>query len=297
MKETLLVQFSQKYKLLLEEFLRSSVQELETPSILKDAMQYSLEAGGKRIRPLLLFATLKAFGKNPLQGLETAAAIEMIHTYSLIHDDLPSMDDDDLRRGKPTNHKVFGEAMAILAGDALLTYSFQMVGKTSSEHATAETKLQLIMELAKAAGAEGMVGGQVADMNGEGKDLTLTEMEYIHIHKTGKLLAYSVIAGAILSGATKTQLQLLTDYAFHLGLAFQIQDDILDLEGNQEIIGKPVGSDTNNQKSTYPSLLTLDGAKKALNQHITEADQLLKKSGLDIGLLNEITLLIASRDH
>lgn len=260
-------------------------------------MQYSLEAGGKRIRPLLLFATLRAFGKNPLQGMETAAAIEMIHTYSLIHDDLPSMDDDDLRRGKPTNHKVFGEAMAILAGDALLTYSFQMVGKTSSDYATAETKLQLIMELAKAAGAEGMVGGQVADMNGEGKDLTLTEMEYIHIHKTGKLLAYSVIAGAILSGANQTQLQLLTDYAYHLGLAFQIQDDILDLEGNQEIIGKPVGSDTTNQKSTYPSLLTLEGAKIALNQHITEADQLLKNSGLDIGLLNEITLLIASRDH
>ncbi|WP_419956183.1 polyprenyl synthetase family protein [Neobacillus niacini] len=289
--------FTQEHKQLLESELQTLVEKLNAPPIIKEAMHYSLKAGGKRIRPLLVFATLAAFEKDPKIGLMAAAAIEMIHTYSLIHDDLPSMDNDDLRRGKPTNHKVFGEAIAILAGDALLTYSFQVIGQTPNEFASSETKLELIMEMAKAAGSEGMVGGQVADMEGEGKTLSVEELEYIHIHKTGKLLKFSVIAGALLGGASQTQLENLSAFAHHLGLAFQIQDDILDLEGNQELLGKPVGSDSANEKSTYPRLLSMEGAKKALGQQLHLSKQYLYKTGLNILLLKEIADLIASRDH
>ncbi|WP_080845224.1 polyprenyl synthetase family protein [Cytobacillus gottheilii] len=289
-------EFSNQYKDLLESHLRTEMLSLETPQILKDAMIYSLEAGGKRIRPLLLFATLAAFKKDPKIGLEAASAIEMVHTYSLIHDDLPSMDDDDLRRGKPTNHKVYGEAAAILAGDALLTYSFQLIASIQSAETAAATKLALIAEFAKAAGAEGMVGGQVADMQGEEKQLNLEELEYIHVHKTGKLLAYSVIAGALLAEANESLIDKLKAFSYHLGLAFQIRDDILDLEGTEEMIGKPVGSDENNHKSTYPSLLSMEGAKNALKEHISAAKKYLKETALDTAYLEEITDLIAVRD-
>jgi geranylgeranyl diphosphate synthase, type II len=289
--------FSKEYKQLVEAELRNLVNKSDAPPIIKEAMQYSLEAGGKRIRPLLLFATMVAFGIDPKRGLLAACAIEMIHTYSLIHDDLPCMDDDDLRRGKPTNHKVFGEAVAVLAGDALLTYSFEVVGITPNEFASPETKLKLVIEMAKAAGTEGMVGGQVADMIGEGKHLTLEELEYIHIHKTGKILGYCVKAGALLAGASEPELTNLMAFAHHLGLAFQIRDDILDLEGNEEIIGKPVGSDTINHKSTYPLLLTMDGAKDALLNHILEAKRYLKLTNLNTNILSEITDLVAARDH
>jgi geranylgeranyl diphosphate synthase type II len=289
--------FAREYKLQLDSELRSLVNKLDGPPIIKESMIYSLEAGGKRIRPLLLFATLEAFGVDPKNGLLAASAIEMVHTYSLIHDDLPSMDNDDLRRGKPTNHKVFGDAIAILAGDALLTYSFEVIGNIPSEFASADTKLKLVIELAKASGTEGMVGGQVADMEGEGKSLTLEELEYIHIHKTGKLLGFSVLAGAIMAGANQEQLKNLSSFAHHLGLAFQIQDDILDLVGNQQLIGKPVGSDTSNHKSTYPQLLSLEGAIAALNQQINLSKQYLGMTGLDTTLLMEITELVASRDH
>lgn len=297
MEAGLLNAFAQDYKQLLEEELQTLVERLNAPSVIKEAMQYSLKAGGKRIRPLLLFATLDAFGEDPKKGLLAASAIEMVHTYSLIHDDLPGMDNDDLRRGKPTNHKVFGEAIAILAGDALLTYSFEVIGKIPAEYATSETKLKLLIELAKAIGTEGMVGGQVADMEGENKVLSLEELEYIHIHKTGKLLGYSVLAGAWLAQASVDQLDNLASFAHHLGLAFQIQDDILDVVGSQEIIGKPVGSDTANHKSTYPQLLSLEGAKKALTEQIKLSKQFLRQTGLNTGLLLEITDLIATRNH
>ncbi len=289
--------FAQKYKQLLDEKLRQLVEELNAPTIIKESMIYSLEAGGKRIRPLLLFATLEAFGIDAKNGLYAAAAIEMIHTYSLIHDDLPSMDNDDLRRGKPTNHKIFGDAIATLAGDALLTYSFEVMNKIPDDFASPATKLNVIVEMAKAAGAEGMVGGQVADMEGEGKILTLEELDYIHIHKTGKLLRFSVLAGAMLAGASESQLTGLSGFAHHLGLAFQIQDDILDLVGNQQLMGKPVGSDTSNHKSTYPQLLSLKGAQAALRKQIDLAKANLAKTGLETNLLLEITDLVASRNH
>lgn len=297
MKTGLLDTFKNEYQLLLNRELRVLVERLDAPSVIKDSMIYSLEAGGKRIRPLLLFATLDAFGIDPKKGIPAAAAIEMIHTYSLIHDDLPSMDNDDLRRGKPTNHKVFGDAIAILAGDALLTYSFEVINMLSEDFATPSAKMKLVIEMAKAAGAEGMVGGQVADMEGEGKVLSLEELEYIHIHKTGKLLKFSVVAGAIMAQANANLLQNLSAFAHHLGLAFQIQDDILDLIGNQQLIGKPVGSDTVNQKSTYPQLLSLEGAKAALKNQIKLSKDYLEKTGLNTALLNEITDLVASRDH
>ncbi|MCS0654167.1 polyprenyl synthetase family protein [Cytobacillus firmus] len=297
MQQQSLSSFSELHKRKLEIHLKKYVHKLNAPPEIKEAMNYSLEAGGKRIRPMLLFATLAAFGEDTAKGLWTAAAIEMIHTYSLIHDDLPSMDNDDLRRGKPTNHKVYGEAFAILAGDALLTYSFQTIAETPDEFASAETRLSLIKVLSKAAGAEGMVGGQAADIKGEGKQLDLEDLEYIHVHKTGKLLECSVVSGAILANANEDTIQALSHFAYHLGLAFQIRDDILDLEGTEEIIGKPVGSDESKNKSTYPALLTMNGAKEALEYHIRSAKEKLKETGLQTELLEEITDLIANRDH
>lgn len=291
-----LVSFTNVYKEKLEEKFHKSIESLEAPNVVKESMLYSLKAGGKRIRPLLVFATLEAFEKDPIIGIHAAAAIEMIHTYSLIHDDLPSMDNDDLRRGKPTNHIVYGEANAILAGDGLLTYSFQLLAETPEEYATPEAKIALIQLLAKSSGAEGMVGGQVADMSGEGKDLSLEELEYIHIHKTGKLLTCSVLSGAILAGVNQEQMDLLEKFSYHLGLAFQIRDDLLDVSGDENLIGKPVGSDEENHKSTYPSLLGLDGANKALEAHINEAKQALGKLGTNTQLLEEITDLVAKRN-
>lgn len=289
--------FLQTQKRIIDEQLPQYISQLSAPNMIKDAMKYSLEAGGKRIRPLLLLGTLHSFGKDEQVGLSVACAIEMIHTYSLIHDDLPSMDDDDLRRGKPTNHKIFGEAFAILAGDGLLTISFQLISELTDDSISSEKKVALITELAKAAGPEGMVGGQVADMEGEGAQLTLHDLEYIHRNKTGKLLAYSIIAGAIIGDATKEQLKKLEQFAHHLGIAFQIRDDILDIEGSVELIGKPTGSDIANHKNTYPALLTLDGAKEKLDFHINEAKKILFSVEMNHNILEYMCNLIASRDH
>jgi geranylgeranyl diphosphate synthase type II len=288
-------QLLQSYKRQVEEQLPSYISALQAPNVIKEAMLYSLQAGGKRIRPLLVFATLHAFEKEVEIGLPVACALEMLHTYSLIHDDLPSMDNDDLRRGKPTNHKVFGEAIAILAGDALLTHSFQVIAQHPS--ISDAVKVRLIAELAKAAGPEGMVAGQVADMQGEGKQLTLEQLEYIHRNKTGKLLQYSVLAGAMLANASEQQLKQLAEFAFHLGLAFQIRDDILDIEGDEKKIGKKVGSDVANEKVTYPSLLTMAGAKEKLRHHIEQAKSLLQQTNLNAPLLEYICHLIETRDH
>ena len=286
--------YLKEYKNLVEELLPTQIEALQMPSLLKESMLYSLTAGGKRIRPILLLATLEAFGKDKSLGYEAACAVEMIHTYSLIHDDLPSMDDDDLRRGKPTNHKVFGEAAAILAGDALLTYSFQIVTKANL---SPETKLLVIEELARAAGAEGMVGGQMADIEGEEKKLSLKELEYIHEHKTGKLLSFGIIAGAIIAGASEDQLSHLKNFSHHLGLAFQIQDDILDIEGNEQLLGKPVGSDTGNDKATYPALLGMENAKEKLQYHMGQAIMELEKAEIQDSMLKELSYYIAWRQQ
>lgn len=289
--------FLKESKTFVEEKLVSYANELQCPNVLREAMAYSLEAGGKRLRPLLLFATLQAFGKERNLGVGAACALEMIHTYSLVHDDLPCMDDDDLRRGKPTNHKVFGEAMAVLAGDGLLTYAFQVIMAYEQKEISAEKKVRLVLELAKAAGPEGMAGGQVADMEAEGKRLTIDELEYIHKHKTGKLLEFAVLAGAILSDATEEQEEKLLTFAKYIGLAFQIRDDILDVEGTEEEIGKPIGSDLSNEKSTYTTLFTVDRAKDILEETIAEAKGAISSLQLQDEYLLSICDLIAKRNN
>ena len=288
--------FLKEHKQLVENELKVYIEQLSAPVVLKDAMDYSLQAGGKRIRPMLVFSVIDAFGKATEIGLPVACSIEMIHTYSLIHDDLPSMDDDDLRRGKPTNHIVFGQANAILAGDALLTLSFNVLADINHPNVSPEQKLAIISEIAKCAGAEGMVGGQTADMSSEEKEISLAELEYIHEHKTGKLLSASVLTGAILAGANQEQMSALSKFSRHLGLAFQIRDDILDVEGNEELIGKPVGSDSVNNKSTYPTLLTLEGAKKKLAEEIDQAIDALKSINFEGSYLMDITKLVAERN-
>ncbi|KAA0778542.1 polyprenyl synthetase family protein [Bacillus sp. BB51/4] len=289
--------FLKESKTFVEEKLVSYANELQCPNVLREAMAYSLEAGGKRLRPLLLFATLQAFGKEKNLGIGAACALEMIHTYSLVHDDLPCMDDDDLRRGKPTNHKVFGEAMAVLAGDGLLTYAFQVIMAYEQKEISAEKKVRLVLELAKAAGPEGMVGGQVADMEAEGKQLTIDELEYIHKHKTGKLLEFAVLAGSILSDATEEQEEKLLAFAKYIGLAFQIRDDILDVEGTEEEIGKPIGSDVSNEKSTYTTLFTVDRAKDILEETIAKAKGAIRSLQLQDEYLLSICDLIAKRNN
>ncbi|ENB9401695.1 MULTISPECIES: (2E,6E)-farnesyl diphosphate synthase [Bacillus cereus group] len=289
--------FLKESKTFVEEKLVSYANELQCPNVLREAMAYSLEAGGKRLRPLLLFATLQAFGKEKNLGVGAACALEMIHTYSLVHDDLPCMDDDDLRRGKPTNHKVFGEAMAVLAGDGLLTYAFQVIMAYEQKEISAEKKVRLVLELAKAAGPEGMVGGQVADMEAEGKQLTIDELEYIHKHKTGKLLEFAVLAGSILSNATEEQEEKLLAFAKYIGLAFQIRDDILDVEGTEEEIGKPIGSDVSNEKSTYTTLFTVDRAKDILEETIVKAKDAISSLQLQDEYLLSICDLIAKRNN
>lgn len=252
-------------------------QELDTisrdwtgiPSNLQKAMRYSLLAGGKRIRPVLTIATTEALGGNTKIALPFGCAIEMIHTYSLIHDDLPAMDDDDYRRGKLTNHKVFGEAMAILAGDGLLTEAFGLIAKGAEKaDLSASVALKLIQEAVRYAGTQGMINGQVQDMENEERSITVNELEEVHRRKTGDLITYSIRAGAIIAGAKQDTLSALMTFSYQLGLAFQIQDDILDVVGDQSVIGKPVGSDEHNKKATYPALLGLAESKRRLQNCI-----------------------------
>lgn len=291
----LLDDFLVQRKQIIEEAMPSYIHDLQAPKSLIDAMIYSLEAGGKRLRPIFVLSMLHTYNQSEDLGIATACAVEMIHTYSLIHDDLPCMDDDDIRRGKPTNHKVYGEAMAVLAGDGLLTQSFSLI--VNDQTISIENRLRIISELVKAAGAEGMVGGQVADMEGEAKSLTLNELQLIHENKTAKLLSFSIISGAILASAPEEDIEKLRQFAYHLGIAFQIRDDILDIEGKQELIGKPVGSDTLNEKTTYPSILTVDGAKEKLNDHIMKAKNVINQLSVPSTLLVEFCDLIARRDH
>jgi geranylgeranyl diphosphate synthase, type II len=241
----------------------------KTPSSLKESMLYSVDAGGKRIRPLLVLAVLADFEKESVDELKVACATELIHTYSLIHDDLPSMDDDDFRRGKPTNHRVYGEATAVLAGDALQTKAFGILA--SLEQTRPEQIVKLITLLADASGADGMVGGQILDMEGETASLSLPELEEVHMHKTGALLSFCIEAGAILCDADEDELSQLRKYAQNIGLAFQIKDDILDVTSTTEQLGKTANSDAASEKSTYPSLLGLEGAQKQLEKYHREA--------------------------
>jgi len=246
----------------LERFLPSAER---MPQNLHKAMRYSVFAGGKRVRPVLAMAACDAVGGERQYVLAAACAIEMIHTYSLIHDDLPAMDDDDFRRGQPTNHKVFGEANAILAGDALLTEAFVLLANDSVD-IDPEIRRQVIQIIARASGSAGMVGGQVVDMESEGKAIDLPLLEYIHIHKTGALIRAAIEVGALLGGADKEQLASLSRFGELAGLAFQIADDILDVTASQEDLGKDAGSDEARGKATYVSLLGLPQARQRADE-------------------------------
>ncbi|EOI05153.1 geranyltranstransferase [Enterococcus moraviensis ATCC BAA-383] len=259
---------------LIEKEMENFINEYTSNKRLKEAMLYSIHAGGKRFRPLLVLAAIYAFNKEvTTHDYQVAAALEMIHTYSLIHDDLPAMDDDDLRRGKPTNHKVFGEAHAILAGDGLLTAAFQLVAISQIE---ANQKVLLIQLLSKAAGTQGMVAGQAGDLQGEQRSLSLNELADVHEKKTGALIEFALLAGGILAQQPKEVVDLLGRFAQHLGLAFQIKDDLLDATSSEAELGKKVGRDEVLNKSTYPGLLGLNGAKEALEEQLSLGNGILE---------------------
>ncbi|GGD70044.1 polyprenyl synthetase family protein [Paenibacillus nasutitermitis] len=286
----------------IEQALRTSVpQEWPVPAKLREAMLYSLEAGGKRLRPILVLAAAEAVrgeGSTYEAAMPVACAIEMIHTYSLIHDDLPAMDNDDYRRGKPTNHKVFGEAMAILAGDGLLSHAFYAVSQTASLGVPSEVALAIVSDLAKLSGASGMVGGQAADILGEQGVTSLTELEYIHLHKTSDLIVFSITSGARIGGATPEQLAALEEFARKLGLAFQVRDDILDLVGDETKLGKPVQSDVQQQKVTYPFIIGMEQSLELVKRLTKESKEALRQANLSMPeKLLSIADYLMNRDH
>lgn len=284
-----------KWKRVVEQAMQELIDSSEMPKRLRDAMAYSLEAGGKRIRPALVYAVLETYGMSLERGREVAASLEMVHTYSLIHDDLPAMDDDDLRRGRPTNHRQFDEATAILAGDALLTDAFRILTQMPL---SALDIVEIIRIFGLAAGSSGMVGGQLDDMLAEKRnDVTLEELQSIHERKTGALLVYALEAGAILAGASMEDRMHLKQFGRHLGIAFQIQDDILDVIGDEETIGKRVGSDEFNDKTTYPKLLGLEGAKQALDQEVEAAQAAIESLSVPAPLLLEMLSFVVKRNH
>ncbi|WP_204103555.1 MULTISPECIES: geranylgeranyl diphosphate synthase CrtE [Spirulina sp. CCY15215] len=260
-----------------------------------EAMRYSLLAGGKRLRPILCLATCEMLGGSADIAMPTACALEMIHTMSLIHDDLPAMDNDDYRRGKLTNHKVYGDDIAILAGDGLLSYAFEHIA-TQTSNVPPENVLKVIAYLAKASGGAGIVGGQVVDLESEGKpDISLEQLQFIHVHKTGALLAACVVCGAILAGATEEDIQKLTRYAQNIGLAFQVIDDILDITATREELGKTAGKDVAAQKATYPSLLGLEASQNKAEQLIEEAIAQLRDYETKAEPLRALARFITSR--
>ncbi|WP_233566603.1 polyprenyl synthetase family protein [Cohnella endophytica] len=272
------------------------------PATLREAMDYSLLAGGKRLRPILVLAAAEAVtgdeGGASDRAMPFACAVEMIHTYSLIHDDLPAMDNDDFRRGRLTNHKVFGDAMAILAGDGLLTHAFYVAAQASKLGVPADKVLAVTEELARFAGLPGMVGGQVADMLGEQGVTSLEQLEYIHLHKTSDLIRFSLRAGGYASDADEKQLEAFGLFGRNVGLAFQIQDDILDLTGTEAKLGKPVKSDERQEKVTYPFLLGLEESRKRVTELTNEAGEVLLQAGLaNPDRLIGIAGYLLNRDH
>jgi geranylgeranyl diphosphate synthase type II len=272
-------------------------QQDELPSSIHTSMRYSVFAGGKRVRPILLLAACETVGGDMRKALPAACAMEMIHTYSLIHDDLPAMDNDDFRRGNPTNHKVFGEATAILAGDALLTEAFILLSNPRyTEGLDPAGLLQVIQEIAVCSGSRGMIGGQVVDMESEGKkDIDLATVLYIHTHKTGALIKASVKSGALLGDAGGNELDAITRYAEAIGLAFQIADDILDIEGTTEQIGKDAGSDQARGKATYPAVMGLAESKRRAEELVDVAIEALSCFDEKADPLREIANYIVKR--
>ena len=293
--EQTLATFKSQVERALELNLPSSDQE---PRRLHDAMRYAVLGPGKRVRPVLVYATGQSFG-TPLSILdESAVAVELIHAYSLIHDDLPAMDDDDLRRGRPTCHKAYDEATAILAGDALQALAFKVVTQTDAERVSPARRLAMLQELASASGSTGMAGGQAMDLDAVGCQLSLDELETMHLHKTGALIRASIrlayLASDIDDADTAEQLD---HYARCIGLAFQVRDDILDVEGETAVIGKPQGSDNARDKPTYPMLLGMDEAKRTARTLCDSAIEKLGTLGPQAEILRQIARYIVGRNH
>lgn len=285
-------EWAAKRALLESELERELNLENALDKTLAESMRYSLMAGGKRLRPVLLMEAAEAVGGRGEDYIHAACALEMIHTYSLIHDDLPAMDNDDYRRGKLTNHKVYGAGIATLAGDALLTLAFEVILR---QKADSETLCRVIREISQAAGPDGMVGGQAIDMESEGKSITMDELRKMHMGKTGALFRAAIRSGAILAGAGETELNALTRYAEAFGLAFQITDDILDVIGDENEIGKPVGSDERNHKSTYVTLTSLERARQLAKDAVDEAVLALEPFGDKAWFLKELVEFLISR--
>ena len=271
--------------------------QTDRPPKVHEAMRYSVFAGGKRLRPLLALFACEAVGADPAEAMPAAVALELIHTYSLIHDDLPAMDDDDVRRGRPTCHKVYGEAIAILAGDGLLTHAFRVLADPGANGGAAARRLQVIAEIAEAAGSQGMVGGQAMDILSEGHALDRETLLYLHTHKTGALIRASIRAGGIAGGATDESLAALTRYGEAVGLAFQIVDDILDVEGATEEMGKSAGSDARKHKATYPALFGLEVSRRDAARLLAEGKAALRPLGEKAAILAALADFVGKRRH
>lgn len=293
----------------LEDYLEQQRQRVEAaldaflpaldayPARLMEAMRYSVFAGGKRLRPILTLTAAEAVGGESEAVLPAASALEYIHTYSMIHDDLPAMDDDDYRRGKLTNHKVYGEAMAVLAGDALLTHAFEVLSRPPlSERFPADLLQQVSYRIARASGSFGMIGGQVMDIVSEGQAVGLEVLEYIHRHKTAALLTASVTVGGLLGGGTSAQVQALERYGHDVGWAFQIADDLLDVEGDAAVIGKQVGRDAVLEKATYPGILGVEPSRQRATELMQQGIAALADFGPAAERLRQIAAYIVARN-
>ena len=294
MNEQLQKIWSERVKLVEENLLRELQQTPTIDTKIFKAMDYSLLGGGKRLRPILLMSSADAVAGNGENFIHVACALEMIHTYSLIHDDLPAMDNDDYRRGKLTSHKIFGEAVAILAGDALLTHAFDVI--TRQDDVAPSILISVIREISTAAGINGMIGGQSIDLQSEGKLIDMATLKKMHLGKTGALFKAAIRCGAILAGASSEKLGALTKYAENFGLTFQITDDILDVVGDEKNLGKPVGSDARNKKSTYVTLTSLDEAKKLAEESVSAAVDALKIFGREADFLRELVKFLIGRN-
>ena len=282
-----------KINLHLEKYLKERY-----PHKIWEAMKYTVLADGKRLRPILALEAARVCGGDMENVIPTACAIEMLHAYSLIHDDLPCMDNDDFRRGKPTNHKVFGEAIAVLAGDALFSYAPQVIIQNTPDSVDSKVLLQVLEEFFIMAGPLGLVGGQVADIEAEGKEIDLSTFTYIHTHKTGELFKFSLRAGALIAGASEKKLNALTEYGRLIGYAFQIADDILDIISTKEILGKTPGKDKLTKKNTHPALYGLSNSKEEVKNLCTNAQKVLKENGIESKVLSGIAenIMLKVRD-
>lgn len=295
----MLKEYLKEKKELIEKTIDSYLGEFSYPHVIAEGMRYAVLNGGKRIRPVLILMTLDILGKDEALGLPSGAALEMIHSYSLVHDDLPALDNDDYRRGKLTTHKKFGEAQGILIGDSLLTHAFNVLTE-KNEGVISDKKIVEIVKLTSSyAGINGMIGGQTVDVESEGKKIDMETLKYIHKNKTGKLLKLPIEIGCVIGDASKEIREKLEEYADLIGLAFQIKDDILDVEGDFEKLGKPVGSDAELEKSTYPSLIGMEKSKKLLDETLEKAKKIIADNFSEEKgkILIELADFIGKRDN